>query len=127
DDEVVVFEPFYDSYAAVVALGQARLITVPLRGDGYQPDHDELRAAVTDRTRIILLNNPHNPTGVQFDHETLSLIVELAHEHDAIIVSDEVYEHLIFDGAHTPIAALSGARMRTVTISSGGKTFNTTG
>lgn len=126
-DEVVVFEPFYDSYAAIAALGQARLVTVPLRGDGYQPDLDELRDAVTDRTRVILLNNPHNPTGAQFDHETLSLIVELAHEHDAVIVSDEVYEHLVFDGPHTPIATLPGARDRTVTISSGGKTFNTTG
>lgn len=126
-DDVVVFEPFYDSYAAIVALARANLITVPLRGDSYQPDHDELRAAVTDRTRIILLNNPHNPTGVQFDRDTLSLIVELAHEHDATIVSDEVYEHLTFDAPHTPIATLPGARDRTVTISSGGKTFNTTG
>lgn len=126
-DDIVVFEPFYDSYAAIAALGQARLVTVPLRGDGYQPDLDELRDAVTDRTRVILLNNPHNPTGAQFDHETLSLIVELAHEHDAVIVSDEVYEHLVFDGPHTPIATLPGARDRTVTISSGGKTFNTTG
>ena len=126
-DEVVVFEPFYDSYAAIVALAQANLVTVPLRGENYQPDLDELRDAVTDRTRVILLNNPHNPTGVQFDHDTLALIVELAHEHDAIIVSDEVYEHLVFDDPHTPIAALSGARDRTVTISSGGKTFNTTG
>lgn len=126
-DDVVVFEPFYDSYAAVAALGGATLTTVPLRGEHYQPDHDELRAAVTDRTRIILLNNPHNPTGVQFDRDTLSLIVELAHEHDSIIVSDEVYEHLTFHEPHTPIATIPGARDRTVTISSGGKTFNTTG
>lgn len=126
-DDVVVFEPFYDSYAAIVALAQANLVTVPLRGENYQPDLDELRDSVTDRTRVILLNNPHNPTGMQFDHDTLSLIVELAHEHDAIIVSDEVYEHLLFDAPHVPIATLSGARDRTVTISSAGKTFSITG
>ncbi|HRQ01143.1 MAG TPA: aminotransferase class I/II-fold pyridoxal phosphate-dependent enzyme, partial [Terrimesophilobacter sp.] len=126
-DDIVVFEPFYDSYAAIAALAGANLITVPLRGDTYQPDHDELRDAVTDRTRLILLNNPHNPTGVQFGHDTLTLIVELAHEHNATIVSDEVYEHLTFHTPHTPIATLPGGAMRTVTISSGGKTFNTTG
>src|SRR5690606_38554804 len=93
----------------------------------FQPDHDELRASVTDRTRLILLNNPHNPTGAILPRETLELIVELAHRHDAIIVTDEVYEHLTFGVAHTPIATLPGARERTVTISSGGKTFNTTG
>lgn len=126
-DDVVVFEPFYDSYAAIVALAGANLVTVPLRGDTYQPDHDELRAAVTDRTRVILINNPHNPTGVQFDRDTLTLIVELAHQHNATIISDEVYEHLTFHTPHTPIATLPGGAMRTVTISSGGKTFNTTG
>ena len=105
-DEVVTLEPFYDEYAAMIAL---------------------LRAAVTDRTRIILVNSPNNPTGSVLPRETLELIVELAHEHDAIIVTDEVYEHLTFDVPHVPIASLPGAFDRTVTISSGGKTFSTTG
>ncbi len=126
-DQVVTFEPFYDEYAAITALSRAELVTVPLRAPGFRPDLDALRAAVTDRTRIILVNTPHNPTGTVFDREALDLIVQLAHEHDAIIVTDEVYEHLTFGATHTPIATLSGAFERTVTISSGGKTFSTTG
>ncbi len=126
-DELVTFEPFYDSYAAIAGLARLRHVTVPLRGADFQPDHDELRAAVTDRTRIILINDPHNPTGTILGADTLSLIVELAHQHDALIVTDEVYEHLTFSTSHTPIASLPGARERTVSISSGGKTFSTTG
>lgn len=126
-DEVLTFEPFYDSYAAIIGLGRATHVTVPLRSPDFQPDHDELRKSVTDRTRVILINNPHNPMGVVLSRETLELIVELAHRHDAIIVADEVYEHLTFNGPHIPIASLPGARDRTVTISSGGKTFSTTG
>ncbi|WP_243074605.1 aminotransferase class I/II-fold pyridoxal phosphate-dependent enzyme [Microbacterium sp. SS28] len=127
DDEIVVFEPFYDSYAAVVALAGARLVTVPLRWPDFQPDLDELRAAVSDRTRIILVNDPHNPTGAVFSADVRETIVALAHRHDAVIVTDEVYEHLVFDAPHTPIATLPGAAERTVSISSGGKTFSTTG
>ena len=126
-DEVVTFEPSYDAYAALVARAGGVHRTVPLRFPDWRPDHDELRAAVTDRTRVILVNSPHNPTGAVLDRATLELVVELAHRHDALIVTDEVYEHLVFDGAHTPIATLPGARERTVSISSGGKTFNTTG
>ncbi|GMA29861.1 aminotransferase class I/II-fold pyridoxal phosphate-dependent enzyme [Arenivirga flava] len=126
-DEVVVLEPFYDSYAAAVALAGGVLRTVPLRWPGFRPDHDELRAAVTDRTRLILINTPHNPTGTMLDRTTLELVIDLAHEHDAVIVTDEVYEHLAFDAPHIPIASLPGGFERTVTISSGGKTFNTTG
>ena len=126
-DEVVTLEPFYDSYAAIIALNRARQVTVPLRAPSFQPDPDELRRAITDRTRLILVNTPHNPTGTVLSAETLALIVELAHQHDAIIVTDEVYEHLTFGVPHLPIATLPGARERTVTISSGGKTFNTTG
>lgn len=126
-DEVVTFEPFYDSYAAMIALSKATHVTVPLKAPRFRPDHDDLRAAVTDRTRIILINSPHNPTGTVLDRETLELIVELAHQHDAIIVTDEVYEHLTFAVEHIPIASLPGGRERTVTISSGGKTFSLTG
>lgn len=127
-DEVVTFEPFYDSYGAMIALAGGRHVTVPLRWPDFAPDHDELRAAVTDRTRVILVNSPHNPTGAVFDRATLELVVELAHRHDAIVVTDEVYEHLVFDDAdHVPISTLPGAWERTVTISSGGKTFSTTG
>ncbi|GAA5100592.1 pyridoxal phosphate-dependent aminotransferase [Microbacterium yannicii] len=127
EDEVVVFEPHYDSYAAVVALAGARLVTVPLRWPDFQPDLEELRAAVTDRTRIILVNDPHNPTGAVFDAEVRTEIVRLAERHDAVIVTDEVYEHLVFGAPHVPIATLPGAWERTLTISSGGKTFSTTG
>ncbi len=127
DDEVVVFEPYYDSYAAAVALAGARLRTVPLRAPDFQPDLDRLAAAVTDRTRIILVNDPHNPTGAVFGREVLSEVVRLAERHDAIIVTDEVYEHLAFHAPHTPIATLPGAAERTLTISSAGKTFSTTG
>ena len=124
-DEVVTLEPFYDAYGAIVGLAGATHVTVPLRLPDFQPDPDDLRRAITDRTRVILLNSPHNPTGTILPLETLRLIAELAEKHDAVIVTDEVYEHLVFGGAHVPIATL--APHRTVSISSGGKTFNTTG
>jgi len=127
-DEVVTFEPFYDSYGAMIALAGGVHVTVPLRAPDFTPDLDELRDAVSSRTRIILINSPHNPTGMVLDRPALELIVELAHQHDALIVADEVYEHLIFDGVgHIPISSLPGARERTVTISSGAKTFSLTG
>ena len=126
-DEVVTLEPFYDSYGAMIALARGRHVTVALRAPDFRPDPDEFRAAVTDRTRVILLNTPHNPTGVVLDRAFLELAVELAHRHDAILVTDEVYEHLTFGVEHIPVATLPGARERTVTISSGGKTFSTTG
>jgi len=127
DDEVVVFAPYYDSYAACVALAGARLVTVPLRWPDFQPDIDELRRAVTDRTRVILINDPHNPTGAVFSAEVREAVVELAARHDAIIVTDEVYEHLVFDAPHVPVATMAGAAHRTLSISSAGKTFSTTG
>ncbi len=126
-DEVVTFEPFYDEYGAVIALAGGVHHTVPLEPPAFRPDLDRLRGTVTDRTRVILVNTPHNPTGAVLDRETLQTVVELAERHDAIIVTDEVYEHLTFGPRHIPIATLDGARERTVTISSGGKTFNTTG
>lgn len=126
-DEIVMLEPFYDSYVALAALAEARVVTVPLQGPTFAPDLDRIRDAITDRTRIILLNSPHNPTGMVLDRRALELIVERAIHHDAVIVSDEVYEHLVFDTAHVPIATIPGAAERTVTISSAGKTFSTTG
>jgi N-succinyldiaminopimelate aminotransferase len=126
-DEIVMLEPFYDSYVALAALAQARVVTVPLQAPTFAPDLDRIRDAITDRTRVILLNSPHNPTGTVLDRTALELIVERAIHHDAVIVSDEVYEHLLFEGAHVPIATIPGAAERTVTISSGGKTFSTTG
>lgn len=126
-DEVVTFEPFYDAYGGLIGLGGGVHRTVLLRAPDFQPDLNELRAAITDRTRLIIVNHPHNPTGAIFPRETLELIVELAHRHDAIIVTDEVYEHLTFGAVHIPIATLPGAAERTVTISSAGKTFSLTG
>ena len=128
-DEVVTFEPYYDSYAACIALSGAQRRVVTLRRDGqrWRFDPQELQAAITGRTRLILLNTPHNPTGKVFDRDELQLIADLAIEHDLLVVTDEVYEHLIFDGVHVPIATLPGMRERTVTISSGGKTFSVTG
>ena len=126
-DEVVVFEPYYDSYAGVIALAGGVLVPVPLDWPAFTVDPERLRAAVTDRTRVILVNDPHNPTGAVFDDATRAAIVDLATRHDALIVTDEVYEHLRFDDRHVPIASLPGARERTVTISSAGKTFSATG
>jgi N-succinyldiaminopimelate aminotransferase len=130
-DEVVVFEPTYDSYQAVIALAGAVAVPVLLQpgGDGtYVFDEDELRHAVTGRTKLILLNTPHNPTGKVFTRAEMNVVAEIAIEHDVIVVTDEVYEHLVFDGAeHIPMATLPGMAERTLTISSGGKTFHTTG
>jgi N-succinyldiaminopimelate aminotransferase len=126
-DEVIAFEPYYDSYAACIAMARAVRVPVTLRAPDFRPDLDALRAAVTARTRLILLNSPHNPTGSVFSRAELTAIAELACERDLLVVSDEVYEHLVFDGEHVPIATLPGMRERTVTISSGAKTFSFTG
>jgi N-succinyldiaminopimelate aminotransferase len=129
-DDVVLFEPYYDSYAACIALAGARRRTVTLErdGDGWGFDPDALRQAVTRRTKAILVNTPHNPTGKVFSPRELAVIAQVAGEHDLTVISDEVYEHLTFDGRlHQPIATLPGMRERTVTISSAGKTFSVTG
>jgi N-succinyldiaminopimelate aminotransferase len=129
DDEVVTFEPYYDSYAASIAIGGARRRVVTLRRHGadWLFDPEELRAAVTTRTKLILLNTPHNPTGKVFTPAELALIAELAQQHDLIVVADEVYEHLTFDLPHVPFATLPGMRERTVMIGSAGKSFCVTG
>ncbi|MEJ3657406.1 pyridoxal phosphate-dependent aminotransferase [Actinomycetes bacterium KLBMP 9759] len=127
-DEVVVFQPYYDSYGATIALAGATMRPVALRPPTFDFDPDELRAAFSERTRLVLVNTPHNPTGAVFSAERLALIGQLAAEHDAIVVVDEVYEHMVFDGAkHVPMASLPGMAQRTLTISSAGKTFSVTG
>ncbi|OII12150.1 aminotransferase class I/II-fold pyridoxal phosphate-dependent enzyme [Curtobacterium sp. MCBA15_008] len=126
-DEVITFEPFYDAYGALIRLAGATHVTVPLTAPDFLPDEDTLRAAFSDRTRAVLVNTPHNPTGRALPAEVLATVVELAERHDAVIVTDEVYEHLTFDVPHVPIATLPGAAERTVTVSSAGKTFSTTG
>ena len=127
-DEVVVFDPMFDSYAPCIALAGAVPKPVLLRPPEYAFDPDELRAAITAKTKLILVNTPHNPTGRVFTMEEMQCIADLATEHDLVVVTDEVYEHLVFDGAqHIAMASLPGMRERTLSISSGGKTFNTTG
>lgn len=126
-DEVVMFEPYYDSYAACIAMAGAKRRVVTLRPPDYSFDPDELRAAITERTRLVLVNSPHNPTGKVFSRGELGLIAELCVEHDVLVVTDEVYEHLVYDGEHVPLATFPGMRDRTVTISSGGKSFSFTG
>jgi N-succinyldiaminopimelate aminotransferase len=126
-DEVVTFEPYYDSYAACIAMAGAHRRVVTLQPPDYRFDPDALRAAVTEKTRLLLLNSPHNPTGKVFSRDELQLIADLCLEHDVLAVTDEVYEHLVYDGEHVPLATLPGMRDRTVTISSAGKTFSFTG
>jgi len=132
-DEVVCFEPYYDSYAASIALAGAVRRPVTLRPDAdgrYRFDPDELRAAFGPRTRLVLLNSPHNPTGKVFDADELALVAQLCQEYDAYAVTDEVYEHLVFTDSgspHIPLASLPGMRARTLRVSSAGKTFSCTG
>jgi N-succinyldiaminopimelate aminotransferase len=131
-DEVVLFEPMYDSYSAVIALahGVRRPVTLrPSPDNGrYTFDPDELAAAITPRTRAIIVNTPHNPTGTVFTADELAWIARLCRENDLVAVTDEVYEHLTFDGTpHLPLAALPGMAERTLSVSSAGKTFSVTG
>jgi N-succinyldiaminopimelate aminotransferase len=135
-DEVVLFEPMYDSYAAAVAMAGGVVRPVPLRpAEGAGPwrfDVEELRAAVTPRAKLLLLNTPHNPTGKVFDREELSAIAAAAMESELLVLTDEVYEHLVFAAAggghgHRSIATLPGMRERTLVVGSAGKTFNVTG
>jgi N-succinyldiaminopimelate aminotransferase len=127
-DEVVTFEPYYDCYAATIALAGGTRRTSVLRFPDFAVDETSLRAAFSPRTRLILLNTPHNPTGKVFSPAELDLICSLAREYDAWVVTDEVYEHLVFKGSeHIPVATLPGMADRTITISSAGKTFSATG
>ena len=127
-DEAIAFEPYYDSYAACISMAGATRRPVTLRAPDFALDVDELRAAVTPQTRLILLNTPHNPTGTVFGRAELEAIAAVAQEHDLLVVADEVYEHLTFDGVeHVPISTLPGMWERTVTIGSAGKSFSFTG
>jgi N-succinyldiaminopimelate aminotransferase len=131
-DEVLLVEPYYDSYAASVAMAGGMRRSVPLRPNPntghFELDVDGLRAAITPRTRALLLNTPHNPTGTVFTDAELDAVAALAVEHDLLVITDEVYEQLLFDGlAHRPIATLPGMASRTLSISSAGKTFSVTG
>ncbi len=130
-DEVLCFEPYYDSYAASIALAGAVRVPLTLRAEDFAGDVsaaiDDLSTRVGPRARLLLLNSPHNPTGKVFSRAELEAIARLCISHDLIAVTDEVYEHLVFDGTHIPLATLPGMRDRTVTISSAGKTFNCTG
>jgi N-succinyldiaminopimelate aminotransferase len=127
EDEVVVFEPLYDSYAASISMAGAHRRVVTLRPPDWRFDPDELRAAVGPRTRLVLLNTPHNPTGKVFTRDELEQVAAVCREHELRAVADEVYEHLVYDGAHVPLASLDGMAERTLTISSLGKTFSVTG
>ncbi len=126
-DEVVLFEPYYDSHIAGIAMAGAERRLVTLRPPHYRFDPDELAAAIGPRTRMIVVNSPHNPTGKVFDRAELELIADLCHRHDLLAVTDEVYEHLAYDGEHIPLVSLPGMRERTISVSSGGKTFSFTG
>lgn len=127
-EEVILFEPYYDIYPAAAALAGATIRTVPLLAPGFEPDPQALAAAFSERTRLIVVNDPHNPTGSVFSRSTLELIVELAHRFDAVILADQVYEHLTFPGTdYLPIQCLPGAAERTVAVSAISKTHSLTG
>jgi N-succinyldiaminopimelate aminotransferase len=127
-DEVIALEPYYDSYAACIAMAGGHRVPVTLRAPDFRLDLDELRAAVTPKTKVLLINTPHNPTGTVLDDTELRGIAELAVENDLVVITDEVYEHLIFDGLqHHPLTAYEGMAERTVSIGSAGKTFSVTG
>jgi N-succinyldiaminopimelate aminotransferase len=126
-DEVIALEPFYDSYAAGIAMAGGRRVGITLRAPDFRLDVDRLRDAITDRTRLILLNSPHNPTGMVLSRDELQAVADLAIERDIIVVTDEVYEHMAYDVEHIPLATLPGMADRTLTISSAGKTFSFTG
>ncbi|WP_193612382.1 pyridoxal phosphate-dependent aminotransferase [Nocardioides lijunqiniae] len=127
-DEIVVLEPYYDSYVAMIQMAGGVRRPVTLRAPDFRLDLDELRAAVTPRTRFVLLNTPHNPTGTVLSRVELQAVADLAIEHDLVVITDEVYEHLVFDDhEHVPIATLPGMAERTLTLSSAGKSYSFTG
>ena len=126
-DEVVVLEPYYDSYVAMIQMAGGVRRPVTLRAPDFRLDVYTLRAAVTPRTRFVLLNSPHNPTGAVLSRDELQAVADVAVEHDLVVITDEVYEHLTFDAEHVPIATLPGMWERTLTLSSAGKSYSFTG
>lgn len=127
---VVMVEPYYDAYAAATAMAGAERVTIPLiaDGDGFALDRSALHAAVTPETAMVVINSPHNPTGTVLSDDDLAAIAHVCIDNDVLVLTDEVYEHLVFDGRiHTPLATLPGMRERTLRVSSAGKTFNVTG
>ena len=126
-DEVVMFEPYYDAYAACAAMAGAQRRVVQLRAPDWSFEPEALEEAVTDRTRLLVVNNPHNPTGKVFSRAELEVIAEVSRRHDLIAITDEVYEHLVYESPHIPLATLPGMAGRTITISSAAKTFSFTG
>ena len=127
-DEVVVLEPYYDSYVAMIQMAGGVRRPVTLRAPDFRLDPEALRAAVGPRTRFVLLNSPHNPTGTVLSAGELRAVADVAVEHDLVVITDEVYEHLTFDGhAHVPLATMPGMFERTVTLSSAGKSYSFTG
>ena len=126
-DEVIAFEPYYDSYVADIAMAGGARVPLTLHAPDFRPDLDRLAAAITGKTRLLLLNSPHNPTGMVLTREETEAIADIAKRHDLLVVTDEVYEHLTYDREHIPFATIDGMRERTVSVSSAGKTFSFTG
>jgi len=127
-DEIIAFEPYYDSYLPGALTAGAKLVTLPLTPPDWGFDREKLKSLINPNTKAIILNSPHNPTGKVFNQEELTFIADLAVSHDLWVMTDEVYEELVFDGCrHVPIASLEGMKERTVTISSTSKTFSFTG
>lgn len=127
-DEVVMFSPWFDLYAAAISLAGATRVEVPLTAGDFRPDAEALRAAITPRTRLLLLNSPHNPTGSVFTRDELLAIADVVREHDLWVLADEAYEHLVYSGSeHIPFSTLPGMFERTVTIGSAGKSLSMTG
>jgi N-succinyldiaminopimelate aminotransferase len=127
-DEVIALEPYYDSYVACIAMAAGVRVPLTLRAPSFRPDLDELRSLVTPRTKVLLLNSPHNPTGAVLTDEEQREIAAIASAHDLVVITDEVYEHLLFDDRrHRPLSTYDGMAERTLTISSAGKTFSFTG
>lgn len=132
-DEVITFEPFYDSYAAMIALAGAKQVVVEMDAPGFQPDAARLEEAITERTALVIMNTPHNPTGTVLDQQRIDAVLNVAVRHDLWVLSDEVYEHLVYDGSHRPLASTTAshggtaAQQKVITVSSAGKSFSLTG
>jgi N-succinyldiaminopimelate aminotransferase len=126
-DEVIAFEPYYDSYVANIAMAGATRVPLTLRAPGFRPDLAELESKITGKTRLLLLNSPHNPTGMVLTRAETEAIARIAIDHDLLVVTDEAYEHLTFGRPHVPLATIEGMRGRVVSVGSAGKTFSFTG